>query len=311
MNTSPSRAIIEEVAQIKGISEAFVEKDWYVTQVIRLITSISFQDFALVFTGGTALSKAHGIIQRFSEDIDFRVIAPNLAEQSKSQQSRTLSAFKKAVVDILQADFDVDHSQITARNGNRFIAIELNYPTLFGRADALRPHILLELTVSDLSLPALNLPVSSFINEIAKRLPEVKGIDCIDPVENAADKLSAVTWRIPDRKRGAVNDDPDIVRHIHDLAILSDRVMNHPDFPTMVRSAIDRDDKRSETITGLTLSQKLTKMLGILESDLEYSTEYERFVDGMSYAPSNSVLSFKKSIEKLKTIISLITQTVF
>jgi hypothetical protein len=300
MNTSPSRAIIEEVAQIKGISEAFVEKDWYVTQVIRLITSISFQDFALVFTGGTALSKAHGIIQRFSEDIDFRVIAPNLAEQSKSQQSRTLSAFKKAVVVILQADFDVDHSQITARNGNRFIAIELNYPTLFGRADALRPHILLELTVSDLSLPALNLPVSSFINEIAKRLPEVKGIDC-----------SAVTWRIPDRKRGAVNDDPDIVRHIHDLAILSDRVMNHPDFPTMVRSAIDRDDKRSETITGLTLSQKLTKMLGILESDLEYSTEYERFVDGMSYAPSNSVLSFKKSIEKLKTIISLITQTVF
>jgi hypothetical protein len=306
MNTSPSRAIIEEVAQIKGISEAFVEKDWYVTQVIKLITGITFQDFALVFTGGTALSKAHGIIQRFSEDIDFRVQAPSLSEQSKSQQIRTLSAFKKAVFDILQADFDVDENQITARNGNRFIAIELNYPTLFGRANALRPHILLELTVSDLSLPAVNLPVSSFINEIAKRLPEVKGIACIDPVENAADKLSAITWRIPDRKRGTVNDDPDIVRHIHDLAILSDRVINHPDFSTMVRSAIDRDDKRSETITGLTITQKLTKMLSMLSSDAEYSTEYERFVNGMSYAPSGSILSFERAVERVSQLVHVI-----
>ena len=309
MNTSLSRAIIEEVAQIKGISEAFVEKDWYVTQIIKSITCINFQDFALVFTGGTALSKAHGIIQRFSEDIDFRVLSPSLAVQSKSQQSRTLSAFKKAVVNILQSDFEVDESQITARNGNRFIAIELNYPTFFGKADALRPHILLELTVSDLSLSAVNLPVSSFINEVAKRLPEVKGIDCIDPVENAADKLSAVTWRIPDRNRGTVNDDPDIVRHIHDLAILSDKVMSHPEFPAMVRSTIDRDDKRSETTTGLTLTQKLTKMLGILESDSEYPTEYERFVKGMSYAPNGSILSFHKAVEKVSQLIHLINNT--
>lgn len=303
MNTSPSRAIIEEVAQIKGISESFVEKDWYVTQVIKLITGITFQDFTLVFTGGTALSKAHGIIQRFSEDIDFRVITPSLAGQSKSQQSKTLSAFKKAVVDILQADFEVNGNQITARNGNRFIAIELNYPTLFSRADALRSHILLELTVSDLSLPSVNLPVSSFINEVAKRLPEVESIDCIDPVENAADKLSAITWRIPDRKRGTINDDPDIVRHIHDLAILSDRVINHPDFPVMVRSAINRDDKRSETITGLTLTQKLGKMLGILKADSEYPSEYERFVNGMSYAPSGLIPTFSMAVKTIEVLI--------
>ena len=79
----------------------------------------------------------------------------------------------------------------------------------------------------------------------------------------------------------------------------------------MVKSAIDRDDKRSEAITGLTITQKLAKMLDILELDLEYSTEYERFVSGMSYAPSGSILSFKKSIERLKTLISLITRAVF
>lgn len=59
----------------------------------------------------------------------------------------------------LQAEFPVNEEQITARNGNRFIAIKLNYSTCFARADALRPHILLELTVSDLLLPTTNLPV--------------------------------------------------------------------------------------------------------------------------------------------------------
>jgi hypothetical protein len=65
----------------------------------------------------------------------------------------------------LQAEFSVNEEQITARNGNRFIAIELHYSTYFARSDALRPHILLELTVSDLLLPAINLPVSSILTK--------------------------------------------------------------------------------------------------------------------------------------------------
>ena len=74
MNVLPEKSIIEEVASIKGISESFVEKDWYVTQVIKTVSEITYQDFQIIFTGGTALSKAHNLILRFSEDVDFRVI---------------------------------------------------------------------------------------------------------------------------------------------------------------------------------------------------------------------------------------------
>jgi predicted nucleotidyltransferase component of viral defense system len=95
MNTLPKKEIIEEVAQIKGISEAFIEKDWFVTQVIKIISNVVFEDYSIVFTGGTALSKAYGLIQRFSEDVDFRVIAPSLKDFSKSQQIKILSTFKK------------------------------------------------------------------------------------------------------------------------------------------------------------------------------------------------------------------------
>ena len=57
MNMLPKKDIIEEVAQIKGISEAFIEKDWFVTQAIKIISNINFDDYTIVFTGGTALSK--------------------------------------------------------------------------------------------------------------------------------------------------------------------------------------------------------------------------------------------------------------
>ena len=85
MNTIPDKTLIEEVALVKGISEAFIEKDWYTTQVIGLLADRQQDDFMLVFTGGTALSKAHRLIHRFSEDIDFRVLAPGLDGKNSSQ----------------------------------------------------------------------------------------------------------------------------------------------------------------------------------------------------------------------------------
>lgn len=222
MNT-PDKNLIEEVALIKGISEAFVEKDWYVTQVIRKISKIRYEDFQVIFTGGTALSKAHRLTQRFSEDIDFRVITSSLAQKSRSEQKRLLSAFKHSVIAELKTAFQMDEAYIMVRNENRFFSVEINYPTSFDPSIALRPHILVEFTITDLALPPIHLPVSSFINELSSQPPEVESIGCTDPVENASDKLSAIVWRIPERARGQSDDDPDVVRHIHDLSILSDQ----------------------------------------------------------------------------------------
>jgi predicted nucleotidyltransferase component of viral defense system len=46
-----------------------IEKDWWVVQTLRLIFEMDCAD-SLVFKGGTSLSKAWGLIERFSEDID-------------------------------------------------------------------------------------------------------------------------------------------------------------------------------------------------------------------------------------------------
>ncbi|MEA5427861.1 hypothetical protein [Arcicella lustrica] len=131
-----------------------------------------------------------------------KYLAPSLAQFSKTKQSKILSTFKKDVIQKLRNDFEIIDEQITVNNGNKFVAVEINYPTFFSCAEALRPHILLGLTVAELLLSPVNLPVSSMINQVAKRQVEISNIGCINPVENAADKLSAITWRIAERVMG-------------------------------------------------------------------------------------------------------------
>lgn len=304
MNMFPNKELIEEVAEIKGISAAFIEKDWFVTQVIQLISAISYEDYTIVFTGGTALSKAYSLINRFSEDVDFRISAPNLELVSKTQQSKLLSGFKKYVIQQLQTQFEIDESQITARNANRFFSVELNYPTCFRRADALRPHILVELTVSELNLPALQKPVSSMINQVAKKPSEITEMFCINPVESAADKLSAITWRIAERVRGSENDSPDIVRHLHDLAILKDLALENSQFSNLVSKALERDNNRSELLQGFSVEEKFAQLLNTINSDSAYPNEYKRFVNAMSYAEPDKIPTFQNAIQGINILIN-------
>ena len=104
------------------------------------------------------------------------------------------------------------------------------YESVFPAPQALCPHLRLEITVRATNLAPQYLPVSSFVNERTKQPPEVARLGCIDPVESAADKLSALAWRIPARVRHGAGDDPALVRHLHDLAMLRERAFAHANF---------------------------------------------------------------------------------
>jgi len=52
------------------INEAIIEKDFWVCWVLDYLFHESPWKDHLAFKGGTSLSKAYGVIQRFSEDID-------------------------------------------------------------------------------------------------------------------------------------------------------------------------------------------------------------------------------------------------
>lgn len=305
MNQRPEQELFEEIAQIKGIAESFVEKDWFVTHIIGIIAGLQHDGFEVIFTGGTALSKAHHLLQRFSEDIDFRVRV-----QSERDTRSSRSGFKHKVVETLRlAGFNIEDAHVKARDENRFFSIDLFYDSYFPRPQALRPHVLIEVTARDVQLPPLDLPVSSFVNELSKHPPEVASIRCIDPVESAADKLSAIAWRIPDRIRGGQDDDPSIVRHIHDLAILKGRALKHVEFPALVAASMQEDQNRprnDRSIANLPLAEKFQRMLEVLKGDHEYAREYARFVEGVSYATAEDRPNFTDAMTALHSLVEAI-----
>ena len=64
--------IIENIATKTNLSPDAIEKDWWVTMTLRALFACECSNH-IVFKGGTSLSKAWNLIERFSEDIDISI----------------------------------------------------------------------------------------------------------------------------------------------------------------------------------------------------------------------------------------------
>lgn len=65
-------AIFNEIANAKGMRPIAVEKDWWVSRTLEIIFQMPIAQH-MIFKGGTSLSKAWKLINRFSEDIDLAI----------------------------------------------------------------------------------------------------------------------------------------------------------------------------------------------------------------------------------------------
>ncbi len=65
--------LFRETADTMGLPPALVEKDFWVCWTLKHLFSIPPLRDALMFKGGTSLSKVFGLIRRFSEDIDLAI----------------------------------------------------------------------------------------------------------------------------------------------------------------------------------------------------------------------------------------------
>ena len=61
------REVIISTAEELGLVVPIVEKDYYVTMILKLLSEVCPE---CVFKGGTSLSKCYHAIDRFSEDVD-------------------------------------------------------------------------------------------------------------------------------------------------------------------------------------------------------------------------------------------------
>lgn len=83
---SERQLYIEQAATRRGLSPVILEKDFWVCLLLGILFESRFAK-CLVFKGGTSLSKVHGIIKRFSEDIDLSV-SPDFLNLPEAGTSR-------------------------------------------------------------------------------------------------------------------------------------------------------------------------------------------------------------------------------
>jgi predicted nucleotidyltransferase component of viral defense system len=191
------RPTLEELLEIQahfGLpNAALVEKDWYVVKALAAITARDLSPFRLVFGGGTALSRAHGLIHRMSEDIDLKVISD--AKPSRSQ----LGNLRDHITDaILVAGLTFDPQNPEHRRSmykNKFVRYQLFYAPIIKGEGALRPEIQIDTLTIQARRPTTERPVRSFIAQGYDRPAEVASIACSAIAESAAEKLVALTRR--------------------------------------------------------------------------------------------------------------------
>jgi len=300
------RELVQLIAADLGVDASFIEKDWYAMRIIATLVTVNTSGMRLVFSGGTSLSKGFGLIQRFSEDLDFKVILPETGFNRKECRN-----YRRQLIDAIRqgsSELSLNDDGIHTHNEGRFFNCQIAYQPNFAPVTALRPHIKLEVTFKPPALPVQEKPLLSFIAQAMGQPPEVAAIACVSPVETAADKLSALTWRVLSRQRGNQQDDSTFIRHLHDLTALENFITASEDFPNLVVTLLEEDAGRDK---GLNLSaippiERLLLMLQCLESDTVYANEYERFVIGMSYAAENERSSFSQALDTVRQIISRI-----
>jgi hypothetical protein len=223
-------ANLRPIADFFGLpGTAPVAKDFHVVRAIRAITTVDASPFTLIFGGGTALARAHRIVRRMSEDVDFKIVPRAAAPVTRSGLRRQLDRLRAQVSAVLQAAgfaFDPANKSLAwARDEGRYAVWQLPYPSESGAGEGLRPAIMVELNYAPLRRPTLMLPVSSFVAEASRRQPEVSQLACVSLVETAAEKLVSLTRRTAMEMAGASRDpDPTLVRHIYDLHMMRDLV---------------------------------------------------------------------------------------
>lgn len=163
--------VVDIVYDSTGVQRDIIEKDYYVTLILKEFFNV---EEGLVFKGGTSLSKAYHLIDRFSEDIDLNFINHAALNRNKRKEIK----YKlKDVVDkcgLKIINFDETKSN---RDFNRY---EIEYIKSYPTSISLKPNVILEMAYQEESYPCERKNVNSIIGEY---LTNIKAFDVIKKYE--------------------------------------------------------------------------------------------------------------------------------
>jgi predicted nucleotidyltransferase component of viral defense system len=221
LNNDETRHYIRVLSDKLSLEEFVIEKDLYVTKAIAVVTQVQHPYFELIFQGGTALAKAHRIIERMSEDCDFR-IRYKVPEKplSKAQKRKALREFRHEIIAVLRAnDFKFEDETIRVRNLGQFMSIRANYPSIFPHVETMKPYLALEFFLNDVRVEPVIKPVTTLVKQVLGDSVDHAefNVNSVAIIETAAEKWVALTRRVANCRDRLHYRDASLVRHLYDL----------------------------------------------------------------------------------------------
>src|SRR5476651_2601619 len=130
LNKNKLEELIQATRNHLNLHGSAIEKDYYVTQVIHALSEVEDEYFRLIFAGGTCLAKAHKIVKRMSEDVDFKIQLKKTNEIfSKSRLLKELKKFRTQIMSSLTLP-NLTIRDSAVRNEGQYLRAELTYPAL-------------------------------------------------------------------------------------------------------------------------------------------------------------------------------------
>lgn len=306
LNSAELKELIAATQAHISLRASVIEKDYYVTQVIHVLSNVENEYFRLVFCGGTCLAKAHQIVSRMSEDVDFK-IQPKQIEIpfSKTRLLKELKQFRTYIQSQLNLA-GLTASEPIVRNEGRYSRIDLTYPSSFETNEGLRPHILLEFTLSDVRRDVVDLPVKTLIETNLKNvvLLPPRLTSCVTVDETAIEKWVGLTRRIIAIERGYHEDDKSLIRHVYDLNAIQQADKIHDIFFTLAKGIVINDAKQFKNQHpeySVNPSDEIKQSLALLRTKPEWGERYQEFIETMVYG-NNTALDYSNALTVIEDI---------
>lgn len=298
--------LITATSELLDLEDSVIEKDYFVTQVIHALSKVENEYFRLVFCGGTCLAKAHKIVNRMSEDIDFKIQFKKLdVDFSKTRFLRELKEFRSHIKSNLIFPGLITGTPVV-RNEGQYSRIDIDYPSVFPASTRLRPHILLEFTVSDIRLSATTLPVKALIEETLENVIifPPSSTHCISVDETAIEKWVGLTRRIVAIEREYHTDDETLIRHVYDLNAIKQANRINADFFTLAKAIVSNDArqfKNQHPEYSVDPRGEIQLSLTLLKDNPLWKQRYQKFIEEMVY-DNTPALEYETAINVLEDI---------
>lgn len=287
------------------------------TLALNIIFSLSYSKH-IAFKGGTSLSKAWNLIERFSEDIDLVIDRKYLGFEgllSKTQVKKLRKAscsfngsefyndINDALIELGVQDYKLVVQETKDTDTDPLI-IELRYQSLTEISDYLRPRVLIEIGARSLMEPVENKAIISMVSEEFRELPFAETeitIPVVTPKRTFLEKVFLLHEEFQkDIKFIRVER---MSRHLYDLEKLMDTIHGIEALKDIeLYNTIVAHRKNFNAIRGIDYTKHTPKSINIIppeERMKDWEKDYKTMQESMFYG---TTLSFNKLMDRISEL---------